>query len=175
MPLDIPTNPRLRIPASRPAWIFDYVCQTLKASERLRCVKEWRHGEAGDVQPGAIPTPAQCPFVRLEIQGIRGGGLRDNVSQAARLVIEVDVFTKGYARADVVDLFSRIVDVVYPTSQTEEAGYRAGLRDRGALGTNVDIEEWASPTPLLGPDGKPLGMMAGRGRLGIAFKIQGPL
>jgi hypothetical protein len=162
------SNPRLKIPSSRPTLIFERVCQTLQSSVKLRCVKAWRVGGPSEKDPDTDPNSDQCPFVRLYLDGVDGGGARDNISQDGRLVIGVDVWCRGFAQADVVDLFSRIVDVVFPAGQPDEATYRTDLQALGAKSTSVQIVRWASPTPL-----KEQGLQVGKGQLGIQFRIQG--
>lgn len=164
---DIP-NPRLKgVMRSRPSLIFRYVCDTLRGSERLQCVETWKLGESDDTDPEILPTPAQCPFVRLSPR-LAGGGLRDNISQRGRLLIDVYLACKGFDVTDSMDLFNQVINVVYPSSQTEEAGYRQSLLALGAVGANVDIEQPASAEPL-----REAGIQVARGTLGINIRIQG--
>jgi hypothetical protein len=168
---DCVPNPNLPgVPQSRPTRIFRFVAQRLQTSERLKgVVKKWKFGfDPADLDPKWTPDATACPFVRVTLDGVAGEGMRDNVSQSGKLILGVEVWAKGFDATDVVDLFMRVVDVVFAADPGEERAFRDALGDLGTTRTPVDIMRWANPAPV-----SDKGLQVGKGQLGWQFKIQG--
>lgn len=161
-------NPRLAgLASSRGSLIFERLCLALQADPQLAgVVREWRTWD-GAVDPLIKPSISLCPFVRLTPIFGAGRG-RDNVSQQGRLSIAVEIATAGYYARDPIDVFSRMTDVLFARSQATEAALRHALRDLGAMGTSIDVEQPAGPAAE-----QPDHMTLYAGRFGVAYRIQG--
>lgn len=167
----MPDTPNLRLKGvkrSRPSLLFRRIVATLKASHLTQCVNTWKAWEEGDDEPLIMPTAAQCPMVRLTPSFARGG-TRTNIRQGGELTIGVEVWCKGFDITDPVDLFDRIVDIVYSGDQVEERSYRAELQALGADSSSVEVSQPATP---LGTQPDHARVVVGR--LSITYRIQGP-
>ena len=162
-------NPRLRgVPRSRPTLIFRALVTALKAAPELQCVRTWKSWQSEDEKPLQPPSYAQAPLIRLT-PILAGEGTRDNLSQRGQLTVDVLVSVPGWCVDDAMDLFSQIINVVYPADQSAETSFRQDLRLLGAIGTSVSILRPATIDITQSLEG----ILSASGQLGITYRIQG--
>lgn len=163
-------NPRLNIPRSRRSAILRLAVAKLKNDEQLRrVVKTWRAWEGATTDADDI-TASMCPCVRVTLTGTNGLP-RDNAGQQSRVVMLVEVWTRGSNVEDPADLWALVENCLYPNSTADQTTLRSEFQAIGAIRSDWKIDQ---PAIVTTRDGSNEVMLKAEGSLSIPYSIQGP-
>lgn len=139
-------NPRLHLKTSRRTAVFRLVERLLKTDPELANgkVRTWRSWE-GSPKDDDPPVPAQCPWVRLS-RAVSPAGPRDEQSQAATLVIRIELATKGTNADDPADLWAAVEDALVPRDVEAQRALRVRFRELGAETGVIKVGQPADET-----------------------------
>jgi hypothetical protein len=161
-------NPRLGIPRSRRSAIFRLAVAKLKTDEQLgRVVKTWQAWE-GTTKDADDITTSMCPAIRVTLTGTNGLP-RDNASQQSRVVMLVEVWTRGSNVEDPCDMWSLVENCLYPNSTADQTTLRSEFQAIGAIRSDWKIDQPAIVTVREAGEV----MLKAEGSLSIPYSIQG--
>jgi hypothetical protein len=155
----------LNLESSRPTLIFRQLERRFRS--KVSRVKTWRtwQGTPADNDP---PTADLCPWVRLT-PSPAGDGARDNISQRGRLVVRVELVTRGTCIDDMLDLWALFEEACFPYDQTESNELRDVFRPLGSTGT-----DWKITNPAVAVEASAEeALMRGTAEIEIQYRIQG--